>query len=59
MNEAPEKSVGHATLHLFFFSCFLLFIGQTELGVACPEFNAASLRQTTSIYVEFFSERKV
>ena len=27
--------------------------------VACPEFNSASLRQTTSIYLEFFSARKV
>lgn len=30
----------------------LLFLGQTELVVACPDFNSASLRQTTSFDLE-------
>lgn len=42
-----------------YFSCFLIFIGQTELVVSCPEFKSASFRQTTSIYMESFSKTKV
>jgi len=41
MNEALEKSVQalrprDLNIYLFIFSCFLLFIGQTELVVVCP-----------------------
>lgn len=47
-----------ANVALYFSSWFLLFIGETELVVACPEFHSASHKQTTGIYWESFSRRQ-